>query len=690
MRKWTRALPMAALLSMSVGAQAVGRLPVDVFSREFTYDTVEISPDGSKIAVAYHHEDMTILAVLELDTTSKAVFVGGVKAPDILGSISWKTGERLIYRSYHQDAYFNSVPILTAVNTDASNRVLLNYNPQRNGRYTTDSLVDLNWTDPTTAYIVSETARADFPVVYRVNVERGTPLSISIPVNDVEWPTVRRPLFSVPGRECSYRTDTQGVVRTCLTIETDNSVRLLYRADEGGEWVELARFGADGPRIVPLGFTPDGKQMYVSSNVGRDNRALFLYDPERKALGELLFDPSPVDLGAAIYGGDHRTLVAVTYYKKDLGAYYLDAGLGAMHRALNKAFPGRQVRPLSFSRDNARAVVWAGDASTPGTYYLFDRKRTEARKIADIAPWMQSSDMATMRAIAFDARDGVRLSGYLTMPRGAGEKNLPLIVNVHGGPFGVRDYEVFDRETQLFANRGYAVLQVNFRGSGGYGHDFRSAGYREWGGKMQTDLEDGVRWLVRQGTVDVNRVGIFGVSYGGYAAMMALVTAPDLYKCAVTYSGVSNLVHTLHARKVVARSGLYRTISKQERLFWESVIGDRDDEAALKEISPLFNVDKVRAPVLIVHGDEDLVVPLSEATDLERALRRAGKQVDMLIVRREGHGFHREKSREALYRKMDDFLGRYLPAEAHTSSPSTRDIRPSQALSRLSLAPTSR
>lgn len=274
--------------------------------------------------------------------------------------------------------------------------------------------------------------------------------------------------------------------------------------------------------------------------------------------------------------------------------------------------------------------------------------------------------MAKTRAVTFDARDGVQLNGYLTLPRDGGEKNLPLIVNVHGGPFGVRDYAEFDRETQLFANRGYAVLQVNFRGSGGYGREFRAAGHREWGRKMQTDLEDGVKWLVSQGTVDVKRVGIFGGSYGGYAAMMALVTAPDLYKCAVTYAGVSNLVRMLNARNMVARSGLRRSVSKQERLFWESVIGDRDDEAALKEISPLFNVGKVRAPVFIAHGDEDLTVPVIEATDLERALRRAGKPVDMLIIQGEGHGFFREKSREKFYRKMDDFFGKYLPAGAGT------------------------
>lgn len=652
---------VAALLVFGQAA-AVERLPVETFSRGFTYDSAQISPDGTKIVVSYARDDSEVLAAVGLDD-GKARIVAGVRKPDSLGDIWWKSDKRLVYRAYASNEFTNYMPVLHAVNVDSTNHILLNFNPQTDGWLTFDRIVDLNLDDPETILLSSDAEEHFLPIVYRVNVQRGQTAAVALePTYSTAFPSSRRQLFrKAPARECRYMADLGGAVRVCVSDEEDGASRLLYRNDESSPWVELARYAFQQPSMTPIGFTGDNKRLYVLSNIGRDKRALFELDPQTRTMSQPLLEADSLDLDDAIRSSDGRRLLGVSYGDKGAGVYYFDSGLQLIHQQLNKALPGFQVNLLSESRDGKRLVLWVGDTRTPGSYYLYDAEKRQAREITAIAPWIDREKMARTRAIAFDARDGMHLNGYLTIPVGAEEKNLPLIVNVHGGPYGVRDFATFDRETQLFANRGYAVLQVNFRGSGGYGQQFRAAGEREWGRKMQTDLEDGVQWLVKRGTVDANKVGIFGGSYGGYAAMMALITAPDTYKCAVTYAGVSNLVRIVNGRTIYGSSGGRRPISRIEQDFWERVIGDRQDAAALREISPLFNVDKVKAPVLIAHGTEDYTVPLVDATDLEKALRRAGKPVEMLVVPHEGHGFFKEQSRKLLYERMDAFFGKCLP-----------------------------
>lgn len=665
MYRSNRALLPAALFSWSVGAWAVEKLPVETFSRHLIYDSAQISPDGSKLAVSFLRDDTAMVAVVDL-TAGKAVGVAAVKSPDTLGDIWWKSDQRLIYRSVRHSVQAPYFTILSAVNVDGSNHVVLNFNPQRNGLYTEDSVVDAMRQDSENVLIGSYTAKQEYPVVYRTDVvhSRGTGEVLhNANAGSITWPTSRKALFNAPGRGCDYVTDNAGVVRTCLTTETDTTNRLFYRATDSADWVELAHYGYGGSGTVqPVAFTADNRQIYVFSTLKRDTQALYLFDPEKKALGDLIFEAPGADVSDVVFGGDGHTPVAVTYFKKGMGIHYLDERLAEVHQALNGAFKGQQVQLVSLNKDNSKVVVWAGDASTPGSYYIYDTKNNTVQKVADRAPWIDRTKMANTRAVEFDARDGLHLNGYLTLPRDAPDKGLPLIVQVHGGPLGVRDIASFDSDTQFLANRGYAVLQVNFRGSGGYGRSFLGAGQREWGGKMQTDLEDGVKWLVARGTADPNRVGIFGWSYGGYAAMMALASAPDMFKCGVSLEGVSNLVRVLNSTEVRSRTGDWgREIGSAERAFWQQVIGDRSDDAALKAASPVFNVDKIKAPLFLAHGSDDLTVPSTDSTDMESAMKRGGKPVELLMVPGEGHGFVQERSVKLLYERLDAFLAKNLP-----------------------------
>jgi len=258
------------------------------------------------------------------------------------------------------------------------------------------------------------------------------------------------------------------------------------------------------------------------------------------------------------------------------------------------------VSVRNFSQDGKRALALVQNDRTPGAFYLFDDEKGTVEMLAARAPWIDANLMSEVKAITYAARDGLQIPGYLTLPHGKAPKSLPLIVFPHGGPYAVRDVGRFDRDAQFLASRGYAVLQMNFRGSGGYGTKFREAGNREWGGKMQDDVTDAVKWAVSEGIADANRVCIFGASYGGYAALMGAATTPELYRCAISYAGVSDL-ETMFQSRIIGRQG-GRDRTPEELDFMRRVVGDKRDAAWLRERSPVTNAARIRCPVFIAHA----------------------------------------------------------------------------------------
>ncbi len=272
-------------------------------------------------------------------------------------------------------------------------------------------------------------------------------------------------------------------------------------------------------------------------------------------------------------------------------------------------------------------------------------------KLVDVAPWVNEDEMADMQPIKYTSRDGLTIHGYLTLPKVAEAKNLPAVLVVHGGPWA-RDRWGFNPEAQFLANRGYAVLQVNFRGSTGYGKEFWEISFKRWGKEMQDDLTDGVQWLVDQGIADPERVGIYGASYGGYAVLAGLAFTPDVYACGVDYVGVSNLFTLLESIPP------YWELGRQ--MFYE-MMGNPETEADLiREISPLFHADKIKAPLIVFQGANDIRCKKPEADQIVRALTAKGIDVPYMVKDNEGHGFRNEENRFDVYRAMEHFLAEHL------------------------------
>jgi dipeptidyl aminopeptidase/acylaminoacyl peptidase len=462
-----------------------------------------------------------------------------------------------------------------------------------------------------------------------------------------------------PGNVSGWLTDHEGLLRVAIVSDGVNKT-LLYRDVETEPF--RAILTTDFREIVwPVFFTFDNQRLYVLSNRGRDKTAIFEFDPRTGEEGALLFEAPHVDVGGLAYSRLRRVLTAAFYVDDRVHRHFFDDVTRDIRADLERQLPGQQIMIGSKTRDESRAIVRATSDRSAGTIWIYDVERRHLAKLADLRPWLDPADMAPMLPIRFNARDGLELNGYLTLPVGfeLGQKlgePLPLIVNPHGGPWA-RDVWGFNVETQLLANRGYAVLQVNFRGSTGYGRAFWEAGFGQWGRAMQDDISDGIDWLVSQGIVDPARVGIYGVSYGGYATLAGVAFSPERYAVAVDYVGVSNLFTFLESMPPYWQPML--------DMMYEMIGDPRTEEGrrALHDASPVFFADRIVTPLFVAQGANDPRVKRAESDQIVEALRARGVDVKYMLKDNEGHGFHNEENQIEFYEAMEGFLAEYLSSQ---------------------------
>jgi len=598
-------------------------IPLEDFFRKPDKIMLRMSPGGGYLAWLEPYERRLNVVVRDLQTGEDRRVTEATER-DIAGYV-WVSDDRLVYvRDKGGDENYR----LNAVGRDGSNPL------------------DLTPYDGVKCDIVDELEDNDDEILFQMN--RRDPQVFDVFRLDVHTGEMQR-IAENPGNIQTWHTDHLGRLRLAVTTDGVNT-SLLYRDEESDPWRTVATYNFKeyaSPRL----FTFDNRALYVSSNVGRDRTAIFEYDLQDGKEGRLVFEHPEVDVSHVLYSRHRKKLTGVAFEVDRLGYHFVDEQRERLQELVDERLPGNNNQIASHSKDEKRFVVHSGSDRDLGSYHLLDAEKMELTRLFDISPWLDPGQMAPMQPVRYQSRDGLTIRGYLTLPPGTDPKGLPMVVNPHGGPWA-RDSWGFNPEVQFLANRGFAVLQMNFRSSAGFGRRFLETGFGQWGLTMQDDITDGVRWAIEQGVADSGRIAIYGGSYGGYATLAGLTTSPDLYACGVSYVGVSNLFTWIAAVPPYWKPYL--------EMLYEMVGHPERDAERLRSTSPFFNADKITAPLFVAQGANDPRVTKQESDQIVEALRQRGVEVEYMVKDNEGHGFQNEENRFDFYRAMEKFLRQHL------------------------------
>lgn len=476
-------------------------------------------------------------------------------------------------------------------------------------------------------------------------------------------------------RVLSYVTDNSGAIVGRVAYRgMTGRVLLLEALNADGAWSEVYRLRRDEVRDLPdyefLGATARPGQIYVTVQPkvaeGPDTAGVHIFDFRTREMGPAIWRHDRYDVSGIVLDPDTHEMLAGCYWADIYRCDFADRQDDAVMSGIRRFFgDGWSVSVVSQARDGSRWLVQASAPNNPGEYYLFNVAERRMEPLGAIYPKLPEGQLGVMRRVDYTASDGQALFGYLTRPAGAApDAKLPLVVLPHGGP-EMRDFMAYDMWVQFLTTRGYQVFQPNFRGSSGMGRGFAEAGYRQWGLRMQDDITEGVQALFAQGVAEPGQVCIVGASYGGYAALQGGATQPDLYRCAVSIAGPSDLMTMLRWERSEggADSDRYE--------YWVRSIGDpRADQAAIEAASPLRRADSWRIPLLLIHGEEDEVVPVAQSRTLERALRRAGKPVRFVELEGAEHNGWSRAQEITVMTEMEAFLREHMPVPAPAASAS--------------------
>ena len=598
-------------------------IPMEDFFRNPDKSSFQISPDGQHIAYMKPWKTRMNVHVINVETTDETRLTSSEDRG--IYRYGWLGNNRI---GYAKDDGGDENIHFFAVNIDGTNEIDLT--PFENVQ--TRMIDDLE-DDPD--HIILGLNKRDPRIhdAFRVNVTDGTMELIA----------------ENPGNISGWMTDHDGNLRVAITSDGVNT-SLLYRDSESESFKTILTTDFK-VRVDPLFFTFDNKNLYVASNRNRDKSAIYSFDITETQEKELIFENDQVDVSGLMYSKKRKVLTGVSYTVAKREIFFFDDWRKDIQNKLERKFPGYEVGITSFSKDEKNAIVVTYSDKSRGTYYSYDVEKNELNELAKISPWLNEDHMAEMKPITYTSRDGLTIPGYLTLPVGSGGKNLPFVVHPHGGPWA-RDSWGYNSEVQFLANRGYAIFQMNFRGSTGYGRKFWESSFKQWGKTMQDDITDGVNWLIDQGIADPDRVAIYGASYGGYATLAGLAFTPDLYTCGVDYVGVSSLFTFMESMPPYWE--LYRD------MMYEMIGHPENDKELLAASSPLLHVENIKVPLFIAQGANDPRVKKAESDQIVEALKTRGIDVPYMVKDNEGHGFYNEENQFDFYREMEKFLEKHL------------------------------
>ncbi|MFL9833144.1 S9 family peptidase [Chryseobacterium terrae] len=592
----------------------------------------KISPDGQYLSYKEKDKDSKNHVYVK-DLKSGKITKALVEKDDLIRGYGWLDKKRLFYT---QDKGGNENIHLYAADIDGKN------------------LKDLTPFEGITLNSVRLIKDTEFVIVSmnKNNKQIFEPYKINFNTGEItqlyENKDVKSPIDD-------YLFDRQGNLRGYTILENGLTTKLYYKDLQTGKF-NLVKATDWKDTFSVMSFNDNSKnkdEVYLVTNIGSDKSRIVLYDLKKNVIIKEVYSNPTFDVSSISQAGKSRNyeLDYISYNGIKSETIPVSKFYKEIHDKLTSEFGDKQFGIVSSDDKNEKLLVVVDSDKLYGKYYEYDTKTKTTKLLFDLMPQLKEEDMAEMRPIQFKSRDGLTIHGYITLPKAAlnGEK-VPLIVNPHGGPQGIRDDWGFNPETQLFASRGYATLQVNFRISGGYGKEFQTSGYKQIGRKAMDDVEDGVKYAIEQGWIDKNKVAIYGGSHGGYATLMGLIKTPDLYSCGVDYVGVSNIFTFFDSFPEYWKP--YKEMVKQ---IWYDLDNPQEAEIA-KEVSPVFQIDKIKKPLFVVQGANDPRVNINESDQIVKALRSKGFEVPYMVKYDEGHGFGKEPNRIEFYKAMLGFF----------------------------------
>lgn len=606
------------------------QIPLEDFFRNSERTGYQLSPDGSYISYMAPYKDRLNVFVRRVDETDEhAIRITNETERSVAGYM-WADNQRLLYM---KDTAGDENYQLYGVHRDGSDdRAYTAFDGVRT------SLIDDLEEQQGVVMIGMNKRNPEVFDPYRLNIETGE-LTL---------------LAENPGNIQGWMTDHDGRLRVATAIVDGVNTQILYRdtEDEPFRPVLTTNFR---DVVSFMEFTPDNKEVYAATNLHRDKTILVRMNPATCEELEVLYENERYDIASISYSRKRKNLLSVycTGHKEPV-RHYFDAEEEQLRQRIKAHFPNQRYGIADTDKAEENYLIYVGGDRTRGSYWHYNALTDEAKKIADLAPWIKSDEMNAMHPVCYTTRDGLQIEAYLTLPDGLTPdtaKQLPVVVNPHGGPWA-RDCWGYSSEVQFLSNRGYAVFQMNFRGSTGYGRHFLEASYKQWGLKMQDDITDGVKWLIEQGIANPNRIAIYGGSYGGYATLAGLTFTPDLYACGIDYVGVSNLFTFMQTIPPYWRPML--------EMMYEQVGHPEHDADQLAATSPALHADKIKVPLFVAQGANDPRVNKAESDQMVEALRQRGVVVEYMVKDNEGHGFHNQENRFDFYRAMERFLKAHL------------------------------